>query len=285
MRLAQIRFLLPPFTPRGVAACAQAGFGRLFALQVLVAFFSGLVVLWLADRAWFPVLRQAIKALPDQGEISGGTLRRADTTPVTLAGGHFLALSVNVDRATSLGNPSHVKIEFGRTNVLVCSLLGCLPVNYPQRWRIAFNRPELEPWWGARESFIRFGLAGAVAGGVWLSWQVLSLIYSLPAWLAASLNNRELSLLGAWNLSGAALIPGTAVMLTTIGLYGVGALDLVRLGFGTAIHFLVGWAYLVGAVFFLPRAAGSARIRVDPFRKGSRKPGSNPFDPGEPGSR
>ena len=152
-------------------------------------------------------------------------------------------------------------------------------MNFPQGWRIAFNRPEVQPWWGAREGYVRIGVAIGASVGVWLSWQFLSACYCLPLWLAAAWGRRPLGPGGAWRLSGAAMIPGALVMMVTIALYRAGALDVVRFLFGSALHVVVGWVYVVSAVFFLPRSENPESARGNPFVPASRKRGRNPFDP------
>jgi hypothetical protein len=261
-----------------VAAFAGSGGGKLLTVQLLVALVAGLVVLWFAEGAWFPVMREAIQALPERGEISQRTLHWETNLPVTLASGHFLAIAVKADPRASLGSPSHVRLQFGPTNAAVCSLLGCLNMDYPQGWRIAFNRPELQPWWEARETFVRLGVVGLAGAAVWISWQLLGVCYCLPLWLAASLGRRQLSFAGAWRTAGAALIPGAVIMLVTIALYRAGALDVVRFLFGAGLHFIVGWGYLIAAVFFLPRSGSAECARVNPFVPTSRRRGDNPFD-------
>jgi hypothetical protein len=278
LRFDQLRLLLPPVTPRGVAVCAQGNWRQLFVVQLLVATLSGLTVLWFVSVAWLPVVRQAISALPTQGEIVNGQLHWRSASPTVLAENHFLALGVNVGRLVPLGRPAHLRVEFSSTNVLVCSLLGCVPANYPQQWKIAFNSLELEPWWGAREPFVCFGLACLTIAGVWISWQVLSLCYFLFAWLAAAFAGRVLNLRGAWLLSGASVVPGAFVMLITIGLYGLGALDVVRLLFGTGLHFVCGWVYLIAAIFFLPRAGSAVLPKLNPFQTRTAAEKQNPFE-------
>jgi hypothetical protein len=277
--LAELRFFLPPITPRGVAAFAQAPPGRLLFVQACVAILAGVVVLVVAQAAWFPVIRQAIRSLPERGQISAGSLNWEGGSPVTLATSHFLAVGVNLNHAAPLGEPAHLRVEFGATDVTVCSLLGCVSTSYPRHWRIAFNRLELEPWWGARENLARVTLACVAAVAVWLTWQVLCGLYVLPVWVLASLMNRSARLEASWRISGAALMPGAGVMLLTLGLYGVGMLDVVRFLFGVGLHLVVGWVSLAFAVFFLPRAGGAAGLQKNPFQPaGRRKPAKNPFD-------
>lgn len=285
-KISEPRFALLPLTPRGVAAYARAGFGRLFAVQLLVATFSGLAVLWFCEEAWFPSLRQAIAALPDEGEIRGGTLRWQGSSPVMLAGGDFLSFAVDLEHTATLGQAAQVRVEFGVHDVRFCSLLGCLVTPYPRGSEIAFNRVDLEPWWGARQPFIRLGVVVATATALMLTWFVLSLLYVLPVWIIGVLSNRELGLLAAWRVAGAALIPGAFAGVLAIVLYGLGVLDVVRFVLALALHFLVVWGYLATCPFFLPRAAGVTGPRGNPFGGGDDSPpspGSNPFRPPDGG--
>jgi hypothetical protein len=281
LKFIEPRFAWLPVTPRGVAAYARTSFGRLLVVQLLVAVLSGVVVLWFCQTAWFPVIRQAIKALPAGGEIGDGQLHWKADSPMVLASGSFLSVAVNLDGASRAGEPAHLRIECGATNLSVCSLLGCLVMPYPAQGTIAFERAELEPWWGAREPYLKVGLLCAVVAVVWLSWQILSFLYLLPVWLAGVLAQRELSLAAAFRMGGAAVLPGAFVMLVTIVLYGSGWLDVIRLMFGAALHFVVGWVYLVAAIFFLPRPQMVQSENGNPFDQASSETtntgGKNPF--------
>ena len=61
-----------PFTPRGVAAFASAGLGRLLLVQFIVALLAAAAVVWFMDKGCFPVMGAAVQKLPATGEIRSG---------------------------------------------------------------------------------------------------------------------------------------------------------------------------------------------------------------------
>jgi len=253
-----------PLTPRGVAAFARARLGRLLLVQFLTALLVGGGVAWLLHRAFFPTITFAIEQLPAQGEIRGGTLRWNGSSPQLLANGNFLSIAVDLEHSGEARSLADFQVEFGRTNLLVHSLLGYVTTSYPADWIIAFNRPELSPRWGAwRPVALALSVAGTV-GYLFVSWWGLATIYCGPVWLVGLFANRELTLRASWKLAGAALLPGALVMFGAIVGYGWGQLNLVRLGFAFALHLLVGWVYLGASVFYVPRLDAT-------------KPPANPF--------
>ena len=255
-----------PVTPRGVASFARATFGRLWLVQFLVSLFLGFTVVWLLLVGVFPTVRAAIRHLPDAGDIRAGQLDWHGDSPVLLAEGRFLAFTVDLKHAGDVRSPAHFQIEFGKSGVFTYSLLGYLDRPYPAGWLIAFNRPELEPKWGAWEKPL-LGLT-VLAVMVWLllAWSLLATLYTLPVWLIAFFGNRDLKLAQCWRLAGAALLPGAMVMGFTILLYAIGWLDLVALTSVGVGHVALGWIYLFVSPVFLPRLAESVEPK-NPFAK------------------
>jgi hypothetical protein len=262
-----------PFTPQGVAAFAHARLRRLLIVQGIMALFVALAVTWQLDTGWFPPIQTAIDNLPDSGEIRRQKLAWPTNSPTVLADGRFLALSVDLDHTGEVRSTAQLQAEFGRDSVFASSQLGYgyAEWRYPPDWVIAFNRKELKPLWGAWKPFL---LAGSFVGagvGVVASWWVLALIYCLPVRLAAFFTNRNLTALGSWKLAGAALIPGAALMLASIMLYGFGSMDLVQLLFVTGAHVVLGWIYLFLSLLFVPSITASVKRQKNPFTNPSGK--------------
>jgi hypothetical protein len=258
------QFAWQPLTVRGVAAFARAPLGRLLIVQLIVALLAAGTVVWFLHRAWFPVISEAIRQLPLQGELRSGRLDWPGPTPARLAEGRFLALVVDLDHAGEARSPAHVQVEFGRTDYLVFSLLGYVQGAYPQGWAVAFNRTELGPWWGAWAPAILALAAGLVVVGLMVTWACLATVYSLPVWLVGFFANRDLGLWGSWRLAGAALMPGALFMCAVVILYGCGALDLVRLAAAAALHLVMAWVYLLISPWCLPRHSAAA-VKANPF--------------------
>jgi hypothetical protein len=98
--------------------------------------------------------------------------------------------------------------------------------------------------------------------GLFASWIALGIVYAVPARLIALILKRSLSLWGAWKLSVAALLPGAILLTAAIGVYGLGQIRIAELVVTWAIHFAVGWIFIVGATIRLPRVQ---KVVKNPF--------------------
>lgn len=278
-----------PLTPRGIAVFSRSSFSRLFLVFCLMGLLASGTVVWVLAVAWYPVITAAVDRLPKEGQISGGRLAWRGETPLLLAENRFLALAVDLDHSAQTRSPAHIQAEFGLSDLRFYSLLGCCIVAYPNHYVIGFNFDEVKPRWGAWAPMI-LGLAAMVA---WLwflvSWTVLATLYCLPAWLLGLYSNRDLTFLGSWRLSGAALMPGALVMSVTLGLYGLGQLDVVRLLGAFALHLVIGWVYLVLGVLAAPKISDRPELKANPFTTpppheptGQALPKPNPSNPFHP---
>jgi hypothetical protein len=264
-------FAWQPLTPSGMAAFARASLGRLLLVQLIVALFAGAMIAWFLHHAWFPVITQAIHQLPDEGEIGAGRLQSAIAAPVCLAENRFLALAVDRNHEGQARSPAHLAVEFGETDVRMFSLLGYARAGYPAGWRIAFNRSELEPWWGAwSPALLAIAIAFSVVA-LMLCWAILASLYFLPAWLAAFFANRNSNFAEAWRLAGAALLPAALFLAIGIWLYGLALIDLIGFFVTVAIHFVLGWVGLVLAVSRLPRHPEAVATKANPFAAPAEK--------------
>lgn len=264
-----------PITPRGVAAFAFAGFGRLFLVQLIMALLAAAAVVWFIDNGCFPAVGSAIQKLPATGEILSGRLDWMGRSPEQLAEGRFLAFDVDLDHSGQISPTSDVRVEFGRETVRVFSLFGYVDWPYPRGYVIAFNRSELEPLWGAWAVELLLMAGGAVTICLLLSWWLLATLYLLPVWLLGFYENRDLNFRQSWRLAGAALMPGALLLAAAIVFYGIGFLNLISFLFAFGAHFLIGWIYLFVSLLFLRRMPVQRR---NPFAPVSRR-SLNPFRP------
>jgi hypothetical protein len=237
----------------------------LLLVQCVFALIGAGAVVWFFHYGWFPMIGEAVRNLPEQGEIRTGKLDWRGESPVRLAENRFLALTVDLGHEGKTRSPAHLQVEFGLTNCKVFSVLGYISWRYPSQYIIAFNQPELEPWWGAWSPVLLAFAAAVVIAGLLLSWPVLATLYALPVWFFAFFGNRDLDLGRSWRLSGAGQMPGALFLTATILLYGVGALDLVQLGVGFGLHFLATWFYLVAGVLVAPKLQDVATNKDNPF--------------------
>lgn len=262
----QPRFAWQPLTPRGVAAFARAPLGRVLLVQLVFAIMAAATVVWFLHRDWFPVISQAISAMPPKGDIRDGTLNWQGPSPEVLAEGRYLALAVDLRHEGQARSPAQVAIEFGQHDLKAFSLFGFLAAPYPRGYVVAFNQAELTPWWGAWAPAILALGAGAVLAGLMVCWAALATLYCVPVWLVGLYANRDLNLRGSWRLAGAALMPGALFFTVTIWGYGCHALDLVHLVTAAGLHLVVGWVYLCLSPCYCPRHP-AATPRANPFVK------------------
>lgn len=262
-----------PFTPRGIAAFAGAGFGRLLLVQAIVALLAAAAFVWFIRNDCFPVITASLQKLPATGEIRSARLGWQGPSPQLLAEGPFLALDVDLDHSGQIGPTSDVQIEFGRNTVRAFSLFGYLDWNYPPGYVIAFNRNTLEPLWGAWATEFLIITGAAVTLGLLLCWSLLATTYFLPLWVLGFFANRDLNLRQSWRLAGAGLIPGALLMVAATFLYGFGWLNLVSFGFMFGAHFVISWVYLFVSLLFVP---GMPAQKQNPFTSKARK-SLNPF--------
>ncbi len=254
-----------PLTPRGAAALARASWARLLLVQFIVAALIAASVVWFLSTHWFPAIRAAIQQLPSQGEIRSGRLAWPNESPQALAEAKFLAFVVDLNHVGQARPPAHILVEFGQDNLRIFSLLGYAELRYPKEKVIAFNRTELEPWWGAWAPPILWITAGITIIGLMVGWTLLATVYALPVWLIGFFTNRDLNLNQSWKLAGAALMPGGLIVAAATVLYGVGVLDLVQFLAFMGVHFLTGWIYSSITPFFVPRLPSTTAARGNPF--------------------
>jgi hypothetical protein len=253
-----------PLTPRGVGAFAGATLGRLLLAQLLVALLVAASVIGFLERGWFPVVRAAIHQLPALGEISE-QLDWHGETPVQLAENRFLGFAVDLYHSGRLGRESHLQVEFGQDDLRIYSLLGYQVIDYPPGWKMAFNRTDLEPRWGAWEPFIAVGVGLLTVLGLMASWTALATIYFVPVRVISFLENHDLNFAQSWRLAGATMMPGALFLVAGIAGYSLGWIDLIQLTAMWGLHFLIGWIYLVIGPLFCPRSAGVKSVGANPF--------------------
>jgi hypothetical protein len=268
------KFAWQPFTPRGVAALAQATFGRLFLVELFVALLAAAAVIWFLASVCFPSVRRAIAGLSEQGTIRNGQLVSPRTSPAPLVEGRIVAIAVDVENQGSTTPSSDVVIKFRKNDVQICSLFGCLPFPYSRNYIIDFNRPELEPWWGAWESIILGIVAIAVVAALLISWAALATLYVIFVRLIAFFNDRNASWGASWRLASAALMPGAVLLSSAIVLYGLALLDLIRFLVLAVLHLAVGWVYIILGTRMLPPVCGTT-VRDNPFAAPPETKGDN----------
>jgi hypothetical protein len=254
-----------PLTARGIAAFARASFGRLLLVQLVFAFTAAASVVWFLHRDWFPVISKVVSALPAGSEIRGRRLNWTGASPECLAENRFLSVSVDLRHEGQARSPAHLQLELGASTLKCLSMAGFLETGYPAGWRVGLSQAEAEPWWGAWSPAVLAFAAALTVVSLLLSWGILAAIYMCPAYVIAFIANRELTWPGSWRLAAAALLPGALFLMVGIWFYGFGVLDLLLLGLVVALHLLLGWGFVLAAIWRLPGISDAARVRANPF--------------------
>ncbi|HKI68346.1 MAG TPA: hypothetical protein VKA67_02070, partial [Verrucomicrobiae bacterium] len=188
-----------------------------------------------------------------------------EKSPCLLADGRYLAFDVDLSHSGQIRAPADVQVEFGSKNLRIYSLLGYTQIAYPQGWIISFNRTELEPWWNAWKPALLASVAVSAVMVLLAGWMVLATVYYYGVWLVALYTNRDLGAWESWKLAGAALMPGALFLTAAVVFYGLGMIDLVKLGGAFCLHLVLGWVYLFLGLLFLPRAPEARRVNKNPF--------------------
>jgi len=251
-----------PLTFGGVASYGHDWVGRLLFACLIVAVLTASVVLWTVSRAWFPVVEQAIGNLPAGAEIRSGKLTAP--TPVRLAENLFLSISLDPIGEVTSPSLADIQIVFKSDHIRFRSLFGVFKVPYHLEWTVPLARNDWEPKWPAwRPAVIAYLFFGTIVG-LFTAWIALGIVYAVPARLMALILKRSLSLWGAWKLYVAALLPAAILLTAAIGVYGLGQIRIAELVVTWALHFVVGWIFIVGAMIRLPRVE---KVVKNPFLK------------------
>jgi hypothetical protein len=256
-----------PLTFRGVARFAEGELWRIWLMELVVAVAVAVGLVWFLQKCYAPVIVQAVQQMPDGAVIKDGHLSGVPET--RLSETKLIAIAVTSDEETEIGQAADMQIQFRWGGIRVGSAF------WPD-WGLKFDygagkaevsRASLEPLWGAWRPVIFAGCGVGMMVELAVTWALLATLYSAPAKVAAWFGDRKLSWGGAWKLSAAALMPGALLLVAGLALYGTEAVDLIGLSCFFAAHFVVGWIYVGGAIFFLERA--TAPPAKNPFTTGA----------------
>ena len=262
-----------PITPRGVAAFAHAKWSRLLVISALMALLAAGAITWFIGSAWAPVVAAAIENLPDTGQIEHAQLVSPRASPEPLATNPFLGIGVDIQARSNANAGTDTYVKFQRTEVLLCSFLGCATVYYPRGWSIQFNRPQLVPWWGAWKTMLLTLIFVGAALVLFLVWLALGLLYTPVAWLTALIRKRKLTGHQAWRLATASNLPGASLFTLALLLYFLGPLGLAPFCFLALAHVVPAWIYVILCPAYVPDAPKQPITTAATFPP----PKSNPF--------
>jgi hypothetical protein len=252
-------------TLNAVASFAAAPYKRLLAIQLVFALGAAVAAIWTLRVAWIPGIEEAISRLPDRGAIRNGNLQWEKDAFMQLTESSFLSIWVDVEGTVEVSRIADLGLELQRDHLEIHSLFGNLDVRYPIGWRVALNRPELEPWWGAWKPFVLLGIGLGIVFWIFLSWHFLAFLYVSPIRLLAFYQDRDVTWMGCWRLAAASLLPGSAVMTGAILFYGLQRLNLLGLLIAAPLHIVIGWVYAALAPARLATLPSVVSARENPF--------------------
>ena len=102
-----------PFTFSGVARYAGARFGRVLGMALAFALLPAAIVGGIAGHGWWPVVTEAISALPETGRIEGGELQVKDREARLLAANQFLSVQFSPGDVPAENSPVEFIFFFG----------------------------------------------------------------------------------------------------------------------------------------------------------------------------
>lgn len=242
-----------PFTGAGLAAFSTASEARLLMFQAVFAVFAALTVVWGLRTAWFPVIDQAVAALPARpAEIRMRELRWPDTNATLLAAAPHLALVIDPAASGEVGQNGDVQIEAQAHTLRFRGVLGQYTILYPAEWVMPLDRTGATAAWGAWRLPV-LTLSGLATGAVvFLSWWLLAVLYTPLVVLTAWAAGRTLTPGGATKLARAALLGASLLMDFFLILYAQYWISLPGLAAGFVVHLVAGWVWLGWGTFSLP---------------------------------
>jgi hypothetical protein len=256
------RYAWQPITFRGVAAFAGASYPRLFWVQTFFAVLCAGTIVWALAHSWTPVIRSAVRSLPNEPPERAEQLVYPPSAPAVLAESRHLAVLLRPEGTAAAAD---VRLEFQSAALRVCSLFGCLLRAYPKGKTIQLTRSEAIPWWDAWEPIL-LGIVGVASALFFLAlWTVLPTFVFLLIRLYAYFADRQLNLGGAWRLSAAAFLPGSLVLIAALVLYALGIADLIRFLIAIPGHLLIALIYLWFAPLRVERIPTVPPPAVNPF--------------------
>jgi hypothetical protein len=249
-----------PLTFGGVARYGHDWVGKLFFACLIVSILTASVVVWTAARAWLPVIEESITRLPQGAEIRGGKLTAPQ--PIQLAENPFLALRLDPVGEVTPPALADIYVILWPREIQFRSLLGMAKLPYRPEWTLDLNRTDLDPKWAAwRPALLAYLFLGTIAM-LFSTWVAFGIAYTIPVRIFAAVLKRSVSLWGSWKISVAGLLPAAILMTVAIAAYGLGQIRIIHLIVVWALHFIVGWIFIIGATIRLP----------------IRRAESNPFD-------
>jgi hypothetical protein len=193
-----------PLTGRGVAAFADASFGRLFFFQLLGAIASTLALLWALQTAYVPVFNRALSQLPERASVHLGRLQWPNQNAATLADSPHFAIAVRPVDDAEPDRTADLQVELSPRSIRLGGILGYHDWPYPPAAEWNLGRLEASALWAAWRWPLRFLFSVILAAAFIGAWWILQALFSPILWTLGLMFRRNLSFGSAWRQAGAA---------------------------------------------------------------------------------
>lgn len=242
-----------PLTLGGVARFAGAPWTRLWLAQAGVGVLCAVLTAWFFHARIFPVIRQAISEIPSHAALVSGQLDWPGAQARILGENPWFAVIADLDFSGGVGQAADFQWEIGRHSDRLRSLLGYLDLPSRNRVDLKLDAVETLAWWNSLQPVALLTVSAGVLIFLGISWTGLALITAPVVRFLAFFLDRECSGSGAVKLAGAALLPGAIFLTGALFLYSLRWIPLIGLLAAFAGHMVIGWIYMAGAPFHLPR--------------------------------
>ena len=253
-----------PLTFSGAAAFSRRPASWLLLVWISLAHLASGAVLWFFHLRWIPVLEESAKSFPKGLSIRTGRLHSLPPNFVLCKQNRFLSLTMRSDSEPAGDMTADFQLILTREEIRLKSWWGFLSLSYPDRQSILLSPDQITPWWNARKALFSAVAFVFLVLGLLALWSCLATGCCLPVAVVSFFVGRRIGLDGSWRLAGSATIPGFAIMIASIFLYGLHLLRLPGLLLAAVFCFFVVGIYAIGAVIRLPRSRQSS-ARQNPF--------------------
>lgn len=253
-----------PLTFSGAAAFSRKKPASwLLLIWISLASLASGALLWFFHLRWIPVLEESGKSFPKGLSIRTGRLHSLPPNFVLCKQNRFLSLTMRSDPEPSGDMIADFQLILTREEILLKSWIGSLSISYPEQ-SISLAPDQITPWWNARKSLLTAVAFVFLALGLLALMACLATCCCLPIAVVSFFAGRRIGLWASWRLASSAMMPGAAIMIASVFLYGLHLLWLPGLLLAGGLCFFVVGVYALGAVGCLPRSRQPA-ARWNPF--------------------
>jgi hypothetical protein len=265
-----------------VSRFADAGAGRALGFLGGFALATAVLLGWVLQTTWWPVIDLAVREFPEQGPaLAQGRFHWPETAPRLLADSPHLGVAVRPGDSEPLGRTADLQFELLPRSLRLVGIAGFVELPWPPAADLPLGRSEARAAWEAWRRPVLAALVAVTAGSVTLVWSLWSLALALPLRIVAWMFRRQITLGGCWRLGTAACMSASMALNLGLAGYGMRWVPWPALAAVAALHLLVWGLSAWWGLLNRPRKSRSGNA-PNPFQEGaaanrSRKRGSNPF--------